>query len=71
MEQPSRPIAIVLSIVTFVIILSGNANAAQTIATENVGVTREIMVEETIKTIEEPTTEMTEATTVATTVEIQ
>lgn len=68
MEQPSRPIAIVLSIITFVIILAGNANA-QTIATENVGATRASMVKETIETIEEPTTEMTEATTVATTAE--
>lgn len=68
MEQPSRLIAVVLSIITFVIILSGNASA-QTIATENVGTTRENMVEETIDTVEEPTTEMTEATTVATTVE--
>lgn len=69
MEQPSRPIAIVLSIITFVIILSGNVSAADTMATENVGDAREIIVEETMKTIEKPTTEMTEATTVATTVE--
>lgn len=72
MEQPSRRMAafiLILIAVSFAISKVAFAMQQEDAATENVGTTRVDTVEETIKTIEEPATEMTEATTVATTVD--